>query len=535
MVGKVAPRTTIAANESEISLRFGGGLNTRASSDEIDERECADGYNFDLDAGNTQFRPRKPFDLMSTAPNAGRINGFAQLVKADGTISTLIQAGTNVYKVTPDWDTWTLVTTVNVSARLRGPRSHIWSLDEVVLITDLGAVEQVAQWDGTTYQAIYHNLAGSFIAKYCYVENERAFFGNVISNGVATPHVIVGSERSDYNVLSTSDRPSDSLAVGDAFFLPTADLKPINGMAGAFGVVAFSTLRGQMYQLTGSDATDFSVDSLYYDSYADGTEAMVFAGNDIVYGRQGRIESLYASDVYGDVETNDLSLKVSDSISTFEGWRMAYSSRHQRVYCHPEDGAELWVFHKPLAESGLSPWMKWTTNHDMGFNPTTMWSMLDVEDGLEYTYMGDEDGNIYRLEGTGESGDGGTTEIVSSRTSKLFAAPGHAQMYDLHGALKFRPVTGAASEHSLTVHWQGETVFDHTISLSLPLAESGAVWGGESYFGGGDTYGNHFEGRLARERFVVAGQGNEIQITLDGTGTTMFQINEVYLGFRAAG
>lgn len=536
MVGKVAAKTTITANESEIKLRFGGGINTRASSDEIDERECADGsYNFDLDLGNTQFRPRKPFDLVGTAPNAGAINGFAQLVKSNGTISTLIQAGTIVYKVTPDWDTWTSVGTVSSSAKLRGPRHHIWNLDDVVLISDLAGIEEVYQWDGTTFQVVYHNLAGPFIAKYIYVENERAYYGNVTSNGTATPHVVVGSQRSDYTILSTSNRPSNSLSAADAFFLPMPDLKAINGMAGAFGVLAMSTLRGQIYQLTGADATDFAMDTLYYDSYADGTESMVFVGNDIVYGRPGRLESLVATNDYGDVETNDLSVKVSDSIGSFGGWRLAYSSRHQRIYCQPQDQAQLWVFHKPLAETGLSPWMKWTTTHAMGFNPQTIWSMLDVETGLEHVYCGDSSGHVYKLEGSGTSGDGGTASVVSVRASKLYSSPGHAQIYDMQGSVKYRPVTGDTSTLTITLQWQGETVFDTSIDLSLAAAESGAVFGGSDYFNDGSVFGNHFEGRLARERFTIPGQGNELQFVLSSTTATQFQINEIYTGFRASG
>ena len=535
MVGRVAAKTTITSNESEIRLRFGGGLNSRASSDEIDPREAAAGYNFELDLGNTQFRPRKPFDLVATAPNAGRINGFAQLVKTDGTISTLIQADDTVYSMTSDWDAWTSEATVSATARLRGHRWHIWNLDEVVLISDLAGVEEVKEWDGTTFQSTYHNLAGSFKAKYIHVDNERAYFGNVSSNGVATPHVVVGSERSDYTVLSTSSRPSSGANAADAFFLPTPDLRAINGMTGAFGLLVFSTLRGQMHQLVGSDSTDFELTSMFYDSYADGDESIVNVGNDIVYGRPGRIESLAGTDAYGDVETNDLSIKISDSISDFEGWRMAYSSRHQRIYCQPDTQAELWVFHKPLYDTDLSPWMKWTTTHALDFNPTTMWSMLDVETGLEHVYMGDSSGNIYRLEGTGTTGDAGTTSVVSSRTSKLESAPGHAQVFDIQGAVKFRPRTGLPTTMGITMLWQGESVYDTAITLDLPQAESGALYGGTDHYSDGTVYGSHFAGRLARERFAIAGQANDLQVEASVTGTEDFEINEIYFGFRASG
>lgn len=534
MVGKVAGKTTIAANESEYKLRFGGGLNTRASSDEIDPRECSDGQNFDLDVGNTQFRPRKAFDLVGTAPNAGRINGFAQLVKTDGTISTLVQAGTTVYEVGPDWDTWTSKGTVLSGARLRGPRSHIWNLDDVVLISDLAGVEPVMQWDGTTLSDVYHMLGGDFIAKYIHIDNERAFFANVISNSVSTPHVVVASARGDYETLSTQNRPSNSLSDDDPFFIPMPDLKPINGMVGAYGLLVFSTLRGQMHKLVGTTPSDFEIESLFFDSYADGTEAMVVTGNDVIYGRQGRIESLVSTDEFGDVETNDLTLKVSNAIEDFDGWRLMYSSRHQRIYCQPSDQAELWVYHRPLAETGLSPWMKWVSRHDMDFNSTTQWVMLDVETGLEHPYMGDTSGNVYRLEGTGTS-DGGTEDIKANRTSKLESGPGHAQIYDVQGAVKFRPNL----ECTLTLGflWQGASVFDETITVTLEASEgSSAFFGGDYFYGDSDVvYGSHFEGRLARERFAVAGQGNELQVFTEIDADVAFQVNEIYFGFRAAG
>jgi hypothetical protein len=43
-------------------------------------------------------------------------------------------------------------------------------------------------------------------------------------------------------------------------------------------------------------------------------------------------------------------------------------------------------------------------------------SMLDPSDGLEYVFMGDDSGNVYRLEGTGTTGDGGSSScpIASS-------------------------------------------------------------------------------------------------------------------------
>ncbi len=84
----------------EYTWRFGAGTNTRASEDEIKDSEDAGGVNFELDLENTHWKPRKGFSRVATATNEKAIKGFAQLHKADGTLSTLIQAGDTVY----EWD-----------------------------------------------------------------------------------------------------------------------------------------------------------------------------------------------------------------------------------------------------------------------------------------------------------------------------------------------------------------------------------------------------------------------------------------------
>ncbi|MGI9626720.1 MAG: hypothetical protein ACR2QM_07785, partial [Longimicrobiales bacterium] len=272
--------TPIRGEPEPIILKFGGGVHSRASEDEIDPRECASGQNFQLDLENREFMPRDPFDLLGTTPNGSEIRGGGQLQKADGTISTLVQAGDTVYK----WDgtTFTSVGTVSTSAKLRGWQEQNWQLDDKLLLTDLALIEPVKEWDGTTFQDIAHNLTGDFIAKYCFVSNERAFFGNVISNSVATPHMLVGSERSDYLTLSVSDRPSSALNEGDAFFLLTPDLRPINGLVEAFQTIIMSSLNGSIWLLEGQSSKDFSIRELYPRSGAVADESLAYIGNDVV-------------------------------------------------------------------------------------------------------------------------------------------------------------------------------------------------------------------------------------------------------------
>lgn len=531
MVGVIGRRSTLSQNDLGQRIRFGGGIASRASPDEVNERECTLGENFDLDYQNTEFRPRKPFDLVGTAPNAEPINGFAQLITRDGVNTILVQAGGNVYVT--DWMTWTLVGTTDESSKLRGPRAHIFELDDVVLITDLSGQSPVYTWDGTTFATLAHNLVGTFKARYCFVADERAIFANVESNSVPTPHLLVGSERSNYTVLSVSDRPSSALSDSDPFYLLSPDTKQINGFVGAFGLVVFSTKRGQMWALTGTSAADFSVDSLYPGSAADGDEAVVYVGNDVHFGRQGRIESLSGTQSFGDVETNDLSLKISDLISSKEGWTGVYNQRLQKVYFHAEGDEEIWVYHKAMATGEMSPWSKWTTRHEMAMNPTAMMSLIDPSDGLEYVFCGDEDGNVYRLDGLGTDGDGGTTSIKSLRRSALFSAPGMAEVSEMEGFLKYRARNAATV--TVRVLFQGERVFNTVKELSIPAVTDYSFYGGGSYYGDGSNYGSATDGKLVRERFAAEGAGNDYQIEIEVEGQESFAITECQLVYSAAG
>lgn len=532
MVGKIgAKKTTLAQNDLGNRIRFGGGLSTRASPDEVNERDCTLGENFSLDYRNSEFRKRKQFDLAGTAPNGEQIQGFAQLIKRDGTRTLLVQAGPTVYST--DFTTWTSVGTVDETARLRGPRGHIFELDDVVIITDLAGIEPVYTWNGTTFAAMTHNLAGTFKARYCIVADERAFYANVESNSVDTEHLIVGSERSDYANLSVSDRPSSSLGEADPFFLLSPDTKQINGFVAAFGLIAFSTKRGQMWKLSGASAKDFTIDPLFAGSAADGDEAVVYVGNDVHFGRAGRLESLAATDRFGDVETDDLSVGISEDITDLDGWTIVYNSREQKVYYHADGDEALWVFHKALAGSDLSPWSKWTTRHSMSFDPTCMMALVDPADGLEYIFCGDDSGNVYRLDGSGSGGDGGTASIRAFRRSALFSSPGFSETYDMEGMLKYR--AGLAASVTVRILWQGQRVFNTVLDLSIPAVTDYEFYGGSSYYGDGSVYGSATDGKIIHERFTVPGQSADYQVEVEIDGTSEFAITELALAFSVAG
>lgn len=531
MVRKIGPE------ELALKLKFGGGLSTRTPEDEIEDREAADGQNFILDALNSELQNRPPFDLVATAPNSGSIDGGGSLLKSDGTVKAFFQAGDKVYDFDGSSFDATALDTVSTNAKLRGHwRTHNWTLDDKVIVTDLALAEVVKEWDGTTWQDVSftdENQAafGNFFAKYCSIANERAIFSN-IKDAAASPHLIVGSKRSDYTEITVTDRPSSSLGLDDPFFLLAPDLKPINGHVEAFGTTVISTEKGRLFNLTGSGSTDFAFRDFYAGSAAAGNESMEYIGNDIIYGRPGRIESVRDTDRFGDTEADDLTREILDQIKTYTGWTTVYNSRLNRVYIFPEGESEVWVFQTAMRGSGMSPWMRWVTDHALAFQPTFVASMLNPADGLEYVYMGDSSGNVYRLEGEGTSGDGGSASIETEFLSKLYSMPSDAKAFDLSGYVKYRK--GAEVQMTLTFEYSGENVMDKSVTVTLPASQGGAHYSNSQYYSNGEYYGRAFERRLSRQKFVPPGTSTEFQVRVSVNSTAAFKLNEIGLRMRAA-
>ncbi len=525
-------------DEDAVILRFGGGRNTRASEDQIDPLECADGENFILDPGNSEFRPREPFDLIGTAPNGQQINGFVTLQKTDGTVSMLVQAGTVVYEVDSAF-TFTQVGTVAAGAKLRGRRESFWALADVVLIADLGLAEPISTWDGTTFanvtflQSDGSTAFGAFRSKYITVENERAFYGNIHDNGSEFPHLLVGSQRGDYLIVDTATRPSTAASAQDPFFLPMPQLKPINGMAYQFNVLAISQEYGAVEKLTGSDATDYALAKLHPRSSSRGDEAFVAIANDIVVGALGRIDSLVSTDKFGDIELDDLSFKIADDIADVKDWTLEYNDRLKRLYCIPDGGNEVHVCFTEFIGSALSPWSKYTTKQSFSFQPTAMMTCYDPADGLEYVFMGDSSGNVYRLEGTVGNGDAGGTSIQAFRDSVLNVGQLDAKTFGAKGWLQFRKQAG--NECTLRFLFAGEHVYDKSITVNMPAVTFTPVYNGSNHYNGSNYYGAKDENRLIRSIFGVAHFANQWQVRATLDTVEDFDVTEIGIRYDFAG
>lgn len=518
-------------DDLSIVLKFGGGQNSSASEDDIDARECSTGQNFTLDLNNRNLKNRAPIDLIGTAPNGSEIRGFVTLVQADGTTTMLAQAGDTVYSFSVSAG-FVQVGSVDSLMQMRGHLHHYWPLDDKVIISDLNSRDVVMEWDGGTLIDMTHNLTGDFKSKYIFVDDERARYANVISNLVTTEHMIVSSKLSDHDNLSTSDRPTSALGADDPYFLLTPDLRAVNGIASAFGVMAVSSEIGSMYKISGQDTSDTVIDKLHPRSFASGEEAMIYSGNDIVYGRVGRIESLLSTDQFGEVEANDLSQPIKDQILNLKDWTIAYNPRTDKIYFHSNTQEFIWEYTKSLAGTELSPWTRINTLHSFDMNPSTMMMCIDPDDGLEYIFMGDANGNIYRLEGTGTSGDAGSNDIVMKWRSKLFKLPPKMAAQDFEGYVSYRSGTGETI--SIKFLFAGSEPSNDTTPIPLTGTPGTLFWGGTNYWGGDIYWGVPFQGTFRREDFDAVGNSEEFQIEVEYSGTGTIEINEIGIRFKGA-
>jgi hypothetical protein len=513
--------------EQNITIRFGGGLNTASAPDDISDIEAVAGFNYQTDVDNRQLRPRPALDKIGTVPNGLPIRGLATLRNSKNEVTFLVQAGGTVYRW--DGDNFTQVGSVNPNARLRGKKEHYWELDDKVFITDLALQQPVMEWDGVEFKQMPTNLTGDFLAKYCRIETERAVFANLISNSTPTPSLIVASRAEDNTVLSLSNVPSSSLGANDPFFVQAPDLRAVNALDEAFNVGIVSTEGGRIYRTVGSSAQDYQIIPFYENSGARGDEALVFTGSDIVYGRQGRIESLTASDRFGDLTVADLSRSIRPSINTIRAWTAVWNRRTSKGYFFPQNENAVWQYDPALALLEVSPWVRWTTKEPVGYQPTVAMAAFDPRDRLEYIFLGDSNGNLYRLEGSGKLDAGVSTINVRWRT-KLINLPLNMESFDLRGYLKYLKAD-APYTVNMAVRWTGETAYNQNLSFTVPAVQGGSFWGDPDTYWNGDFYYNApFQDRILRRAFSAAGKNSDVQIEINIDSAARFILNET--GFR---
>lgn len=507
-------------------LRFRGGIN-QLDDELVNDEECVEGENFLLDAESGQFRPRPGFALMGTAPNAGRVRSIMQLVNRSSVLTTLIKAGTILY----NWNgasTWTPVATLSTNSLLR---DAYWSLDDLLIITDLAKETVVKAWNGTTVTDLPHSIAGvtSLYAKYSIVWQNRVWLLNIKTDSTDNPHVILASEFNEYDNYDNALTPtSTTLTANVPFFLTIPNLRPINGVATFFDTVVISTVGGGLFKITGNDATDYRIDEFYPGSGAAGEESIVNTGNDIVYVRLGgHIEKISSADTYGDTLAFELTRWIREEVRFCNAWIIVYDQAHQRVLFFKSGKILALDKYSMEIQNELSPWMKWTTQMDSALDVDAAKYVKIPGSVSQYTvYFGGPSGQVYDANGS-DAEDAGDTLIKAYRKSKLIS--GFTDDDYLSGRVIYR--RKGACTLTMDFEWS-DNYADSLCQVPLlgPIVSLGTnFWGGDLYWNDTNYWnaGGVTEFRVSSAGFSAVGKAPSFFVTLSINSTVDFLVNKI--------
>jgi len=427
--------------------------------------------------------------------------------------------------------------------------SHGFSTDDLATIagadqTDYNGEYQITVSDADTFTyavsgtpatpatgTITSDKNVDLYAKYSVIFNNRVWQFNITSDATASPHMCLASTFENAENYDTSTRNKDGgLSANDAFFMLSPDLRPINGVVEFLNQLIISTVDGKLFKLTGSSATDYDFKEFYSGSAATGTESIVNVGNDVAYmKRGGPIDLLSSTDRFGDIAADDVSRWIIDTTDGLTSTLPVYDQKRQLVYFFVTD--KILVLDKDaLIISEHSPWTIWNTLMSNKFN-TKAARYLRVPGGTDYTvYWGDSAGQIFDINGTGTSGDAGTTSINIKRKTRDIE---ELRTIDeiLSGRIEYR--RKGAMTVDLIFDWAVEySEVTVSVPLKAPITSGGATFfGGENYFSS-SIYFN--QGTVAGDKvssvgFSPPGKGGGFFVELTTSTTVNFLINKIII------
>lgn len=522
-----------------MKIFFGAGLNENQYPH---PSEAAEGsYNFDLKKDSNFLTPRMPFDLLATATGGADVRGFLQLIKRDDSSTTLVQSGSDVSK----WDggsTFSSVTTLVTSVCQL--RDVYWSLGDYLVVTDVQKKQVVSKWDGTTFSALTTGLGTNLYAKYGIVHQSRVWLFNVQTSS-DTPHLMVASAFEDPTSYDTAKRAVTGTFVtgSEAFYMLTPDLKPINGVALTLsGDLIVSTERGRLFKLSGTSPQTYKWDDFYSQSAAVGNESIVSGGNDIFYMRVGAaIESLQATQNYGDVAADDVSRWIPDTVKNLTGGIAVYDQQNQKVLWFITGKVlalykDLYYGGSVIGETGekvkLSPWSVYTTSHGSGFT-TSAARYMRLPGTSNYSVLfGDSSGRIYDLNGT-SNGDAGSTDITVNRKTRFLGKESAIDYMRKVPKARIRYERTQQCTLNLSVDW-GDEYNTSTASVTLdgPLTSDTAIYfGGSNYFNTAVYFnaGSGTRGVKSHINTSFVGKGSVLTHTVSSTNRVRYHVDHIEL------
>jgi hypothetical protein len=561
-----------------MKIFYGAGLNENQFPHPSEAASLS--YNFDLQKDSNYLTPRRAFDLKGTAPNLSDVRGLAQLVKRNNTSTTLVQSGNTVYTWNGTDTSFSSVATLNsANSQLR---DTYWSLDDYIVLTDIQKLQPVMKWDGSTFDTHVTGLAGPLIAKYGAVHGNRLWLANITESSVDLPHMILASDfDSATNFDITNRAVQGTFTTGlEAFYMLTPDLKPVNGLLVMHTDLIISTEDGKLYRLSGDSPQNFKWVDFYPRSNAIGNESIVNAGNDVFYMRNGgNIESVQATQNYGDVGADDISRWIPNTVFQQTGCIAVYDQQFQKVLFFltgsapvesstppPESSTpppsesdvqaalsiygsstggpgKVLVLYKDILyggavvdESGqkakLSPWSVYRTSHSSNLYVSAAKYMRRPGTTDMTVYFGGPRGEVFDLNGVGRHGDAGTDDISVTRRIR-FLGKEQGLDYTRHiskGVVQY--VRLGECDFNIEFEYSGEY---NTSNAAVHLKGSGGVgasfWGGDAYFGGNFFWGQADKADffLSHQKFDNVGRGRVMTAVFSTTTSVKYQVNHVEL------
>lgn len=479
--------------------------------------------------------------MKGTAPNAADIRGILQLIKRDDTETTLIQSGGNVYR----WNGATAFTSMGTVATSSQLRATYWSLDDYIVVTDLQKATVVKQYDGTTFSTLTTGLGTNLFAKYGIVHNGRVWLFNVTTS-TDTPHLMVASAFENPKSFDTTQRAvTGTFTTGlEAFYMLTPDLRPINGAVRTLaGDLILSSKGGSLFRLTGTNAATYAFVPFYPASDAIGNESMASMGNDIVYMRRGgNIDSLAATQNYGDVAADDLSRWISTTCASLTDAITVYDQDRQKVFFYVS-GKVLVLFKDILYGGALvgekgervkaSPWSVYRTNDSANFNTSAAAYIRRPGASTHSVYFGASDGRIFDMNGTGAGGDGGASAIPVVRKSRLITNEDGMNFirHITRGNVQYQRIDQVP--FNIELDWADEYIASTAsiVLLGSPAPTTGAFYGGAFYYGGTSVYsqGFSFVSKISHKNFSFVGRGPACHVTCSSTAKWRYQVDHLEL------
>ncbi len=387
-------------------------------------------------------------------------------------------------------------------------------------------------------------------AKYAVIHDHRVWLFNITADNVETPHMVLVSEYEQSEIYDNDTRGSGQgtgTATGnDAFYLLAPDGRPINGAVGFFDTIIFSTEEGKLFRIDGNDAENYTINEFYPGSSAEGEESLVNIGNDIIYFRRGKVvESLSATQRYGDVATDDISRWIPTSAQNLCEPRMVYDEERQRIYFFCDTLGGVLVLDKTFLLSGkadangqrLSPWSKYTSTMANEFATKCAVSVRTPGSTTKARTVlwGDDSGNIYDMNGTIGQGDADTDNINLVRKSKVISETDSNNELVI-GRVEYKRVSNV--DFQMAFNWADEY---HREVVTVPLKASFGLQGAN--FFGGEIYWSqttpndeiHWNaGRVADDQisslgFSVPGKGSAFILQIEVSETDNYLVSRIVL------